>query len=175
MVDKQRIVRTLQGSWSQYTSTKWTQSNPALGQCSVTALVLQDRFGGGLLKTRIGDAWHFYNEIDGDVHDFTSQQFERPLRYSHLPATRDEALIDTSPEQYQHLGHAFTQNWSDRERGDSKVVTAVSRIALVGDYNVAVKAHQAIPRALALASEPNGRLCEWEWLHTSAIFDDPSK
>jgi CTP synthase (UTP-ammonia lyase) len=175
MLNKQRVLRTLQNSWSQQTSTKWTQRNPASGQCSVTALVVQDRFGGGLLKTRIGDAWHFYNEIDGDIHDFTSQQFERPPTYGHLPATRDEALIDTSPEQYQHLGDAFAQNWSGCEGGDSKVVTAVSRIALVGDYNAAVKAHQAIPQALTLASEPEGHLCEWEWLHTSAILDDPSK
>ena len=41
----------------------------------------QDRFGGGLLKTRVGDGWHFCNEIDSEVHDFTSQQFEQPLTY----------------------------------------------------------------------------------------------
>ncbi len=44
------------------------------------------------------------------------------------------------------------------------------RIALIGDYNPAVKAHQAIPLALALACEA----AESEWLHTAKILDDPS-
>ena len=49
------------------------------------------------------------------------------------------------------------------------------RVALVGDYSAAVKAHQAIPRALALAWDGAGRTCEWEWLHTATLPDDPSE
>ena len=47
------------------------------------------------------------------------------------------------------------------------------RIALIGDYNTAVKAHQGIPGALALAGEPGA--CTWEWLHTSTLHDEPSE
>jgi CTP synthase len=47
------------------------------------------------------------------------------------------------------------------------------RIALIGDYNPSVRAHQAIPRALALAVDA-GVDCQWEWLHTSALTGDPS-
>jgi CTP synthase (UTP-ammonia lyase) len=46
------------------------------------------------------------------------------------------------------------------------------RIALIGDYEPSVKAHQAIPRALALASGPDIN-CRWEWLHTSTLTGDP--
>ena len=49
------------------------------------------------------------------------------------------------------------------------------RIALIGDRNAAVKAHQAIPMALALACDAEGLACEWEWLHTAALLDDPSE
>lgn len=49
------------------------------------------------------------------------------------------------------------------------------RIGLIGDYNTAVKAHQAIPQALTLACETGGRVCEWEWLHTATLLDDPSE
>jgi CTP synthase (UTP-ammonia lyase) len=49
-----------------------------------------------------------------------------------------------------------------------------TRIALIGDYNSAVRAHQAIPRALALVREADDRECEWEWVHTSTLVDDPS-
>ena len=48
------------------------------------------------------------------------------------------------------------------------------RIALIGDYNAAVKAHQAIPRALALAGESLGHSCSSEWLHTGTLDEDPS-
>lgn len=47
------------------------------------------------------------------------------------------------------------------------------RIALIGDYNAAVKAHQAIPRALALAGESLGHGCACEWLHTGTLREDP--
>jgi CTP synthase (UTP-ammonia lyase) len=53
-------------------------------------------------------------------------------------------------------------------------VTAQPRIALIGDYDPAVKAHQGIPRALEIARE-GGHQCDWEWLHTSTLRDDPSE
>jgi CTP synthase (UTP-ammonia lyase) len=49
-----------------------------------------------------------------------------------------------------------------------------SRIALVGDYNVIHKAHQAIPIALTLASGRQGP-CEWGWVHTSTLGGDPAE
>ena len=52
--------------------------------------------------------------------------------------------------------------------------TTTPRIALIGDYNPAAKAHQGIPRALMLAGEGDHG-CEWEWLHTSTLLDDPSE
>jgi CTP synthase (UTP-ammonia lyase) len=45
------------------------------------------------------------------------------------------------------------------------------RIALIGDFNDAVKAHQGIPRSLALAAEHVGPV-EWEWVHTSRMVGD---
>lgn len=54
-------------------------------------------------------------------------------------------------------------------------MTTKTRIALIGDYNSAAKAHQGIPRALALACEAGERQCEWEWVHTSTLLEDPSE
>ena len=47
-------------------------------------------------------------------------------------------------------------------------------IALVGDYDPEAKAHQAIPLALALACEQREGPCEWTWVHTATLGDDPS-
>ena len=51
-------------------------------------------------------------------------------------------------------------------------VNAATRIALIGDYNADVVAHQAIPRALALASQSLGVLVEHEWVPTPEITDE---
>ena len=47
-----------------------------------------------------------------------------------------------------------------------------ARVALIGDYDPAVTAHRAIPRALALSGLSDDA---WEWVPTTAIGDDPAK
>ncbi|HEY3928528.1 MAG TPA: CTP synthase, partial [Candidatus Koribacter sp.] len=42
---------------------------------------------------------------------------------------------------------------------------------LLGDYNAAVIAHQAIPEALRLAGADLGVEVEWVWMHTSLLRD----
>ena len=37
-LDEVRVRRTLREAWSSCSSSKWTPQNPALGQCSPTAL-----------------------------------------------------------------------------------------------------------------------------------------
>jgi hypothetical protein len=97
------VEQQLRASWSIETASTWTRENPARGQCSVTALVVQDLLGGLILKTRVGPQWHFYNSIDGKRVDLTASQFESLILYDDVPATRGEAFEDTSPEQYRAL------------------------------------------------------------------------
>lgn len=54
----------------------WTPENKTLGQCSVTAFLAQDIFGGEVygLLTKNGDT-HCYNVADGYIFDLTSEQF----------------------------------------------------------------------------------------------------
>jgi CTP synthase (UTP-ammonia lyase) len=44
-------------------------------------------------------------------------------------------------------------------------------VALVGDYDPSVPAHQAIPLALQLAADHHHATLQWDWLHTSQIED----
>ena len=105
--EPQQVQARLARSWSSASSTRYTPENPALGQCSATALVVQKVFGGALLKTRVGEAWHGYNRIGGVAYDFTAAQFLSPLAYDDVPTTRDEALADTSERQLAVLAEAF--------------------------------------------------------------------
>jgi hypothetical protein len=80
-------------------------------------MVLQDAFGGDILKTRLPDGrWHFYNAVDGTRFDATDTQFAAPPAYDDLPATRAEALADTSHVQYRHLSNAWAKAWKRNQK-----------------------------------------------------------
>jgi hypothetical protein len=109
-LDPRALYDVLRCCWSQETGGKWLAANPARGQCSVTALVVQDLLGGDILKTDIDGAWHFYNRIAGRRWDLTISQFDRPIGYDDLPSSRDEALSDTSPKCYELLRRRVRQS-----------------------------------------------------------------
>lgn len=103
MSDFAALQSALERAWSIETSSRWLPDNPARGQCSVTALVVQDMLGGEIVKTDVDGAWHFYNLIDGERHDFSASQFPEAVSYADLPSGRDEAFSDTSYGQYRTL------------------------------------------------------------------------
>lgn len=102
-VKGKRIYEALMKSWSIETSTKWTIENPAKGQCGVTALVVQDIYGGKIKKTKVEEVWHFYNCIAGQRFDFTETQFNERLNYLDVESNQEEAFADTNEKQYSIL------------------------------------------------------------------------
>jgi len=66
-------------SWCKETAhkngqAKWKPNNPALGQCAVTALVVQDYFGGDIVYCMHKS--HYWNRLpDGTEIDLTRSQF----------------------------------------------------------------------------------------------------
>ncbi|HYE58613.1 MAG TPA: hypothetical protein VD948_08910 [Rhodothermales bacterium] len=66
-------------AWARDTSAsadEWTPANPARGQCAVTALVVQDVYGGDLLRAMVGGESHYFNRLPGGEEvDLTRQQF----------------------------------------------------------------------------------------------------
>ena len=74
--------------WDRETCTPrmrgdWTEENPTLGQCSITAFLVQDLLGGEVLGLPLGDGnYHCFNRVDGRLFDLTSAQFgEKQLDY----------------------------------------------------------------------------------------------
>ncbi|WP_244642462.1 hypothetical protein [Phyllobacterium sp. 628] len=97
------LYQALKSAWSTESSGSWSADNPAKGQCSVTSLVVQDLFGGSILKTKTHGGTHFYNVIDGVRWDLTVSQFDRPIPFEDRPAMREDAMADTSEQLYQAL------------------------------------------------------------------------
>ena len=97
------LEQLFQRCWSLKSSTLWSPDCPARGQCGVTALVVQDHFGGDILKTRVGEQWHFYNFIAGERWDITAGQFSTPPAYDDVCSSRTEAFADTTEAPYSYL------------------------------------------------------------------------
>jgi hypothetical protein len=55
--------------------SKWTKENPSTGQCLVTALLIQEQFGGEIYSCKVGNCSHFVNIIDERIVDKTAEQF----------------------------------------------------------------------------------------------------
>ena len=54
----------------------WSEQNKTLGQCSITAFLAQDLFGGEVKGVPLGDGnYHCFNVAGGCVFDLTSEQF----------------------------------------------------------------------------------------------------
>ena len=102
----------LSGLWSADTCAPrmradWTPENRTLGQCSITAFLMQDIYGGKVLGVPLGDGYyHCFNEAGGCVFDLTSEQFgDRGLDYSSCPEQSREVHFARAEkkERYEKL------------------------------------------------------------------------
>lgn len=82
-MDIETLQHALLNSWKKDTcyppmEKNWSSKNPAYGQCYVTALIVQDYFGGKILKTKFKDGTgHFWNLINEEEVDLTRSQFDK--------------------------------------------------------------------------------------------------
>ena len=65
----------------------WSPENKTLGQCSITAFLMQDIFGGKVCGVPLGDGnYHCFNVVGDCVFDLTSEQFgAQKLDYGNCP------------------------------------------------------------------------------------------
>ena len=81
---------------------QWSPEDRTLGQCSITAFLAQDIFGGrvfGILRP--GGNFHCYNVVSGRAFDLTSEQFsdctldytENPEQFRELHFAADEKRL----------------------------------------------------------------------------------
>lgn len=65
----------------------WTPENRTLGQCSITAFLMQDLYGGKVYGVPLEDgSFHCFNVVGDCVFDLTSEQFGAvKLSYENCP------------------------------------------------------------------------------------------
>jgi hypothetical protein len=103
------LVKAIAESWRRETSDdprRWSFDNPALGQCAVTALIVQDFFGGDLLCANINLTRHYWNRLPNRCElDLTKGQFkEVAISGAPIESTRQYVLsFSTTRRNYKRL------------------------------------------------------------------------
>jgi len=71
---------------------RWSENNRTVGQCTITAFLMQDIYGGKVLGVPLPDGNHHCFNVVGDrVFDLTSEQFDERFDYRDRPEqTREE-------------------------------------------------------------------------------------
>ncbi|MCM1577407.1 MAG: hypothetical protein NC078_01240 [Ruminococcus sp.] len=89
--------------------SEWSEDNRTKGQCSVTAFLARDIFGGTVRGIPFGDGnVHCYNDLDGFVFDLTNEQFgdkAKSLCYEDNPPQEKEKHFakEEKRERYELL------------------------------------------------------------------------
>lgn len=110
--DPRHLYDILSGIWCSRTCAprmrdRWSEDNKTLGQCSITAFLAQDIFGGKVYGIpRDGGNFHCYNVIGDSVFDLTSEQFgDEKLCYKNNPEQFREVHFakEEKKERYEYL------------------------------------------------------------------------
>ena len=94
------VAQAVGRAWSRETSADpahWSAINPAWGQCAVTALVIQDMFGGELQRCVFQGMTHYWNRLpDGTNVDLTVCQFPQTVEKSGCEVVSREQVLSYS-------------------------------------------------------------------------------
>ena len=106
------LYDALSNIWCEYTCAPslrnvWSEENKTAGQCSITAFLVQDIFGGEVYAINLEDgARHCFNKVGDCIFDLTSEQFGgKELDYSkcELQSREDHFARQEKYERYLYL------------------------------------------------------------------------
>jgi len=101
------LQAAIEEAWARETSAdgeNWSEQNPAWGQCAVTALIVQDKLGGELLRTTVGQISHYFNRLaDGNELDLTRKQFGVGAELGEV-TVRERKYVLSFPDTRQRYG-----------------------------------------------------------------------
>lgn len=107
-----QLYDALSDIWCEYTCAprlreKWSRENRTAGQCSITAFLAQDIFGGKVYGIPLpGGNYHCYNVVGDCVFDLTSEQFPgEVLNYENNPEQfrEDHFAREEKRQRYEYL------------------------------------------------------------------------
>lgn len=83
---------------------EWNESNKYLGMCAITALIVNDYFGGTIGKIYVNGISHYFNIINNKIIDLTKKQFNFNIDYSKYQLVdRKDLLTEDTKNRYNIL------------------------------------------------------------------------
>ncbi len=120
---------------------EWTKENKTLGQCSITAFLAQDIFGGKVYGIeREGGNFHCYNVVGDCVFDLTSEQFGD-----------EELSYEDNPEQQREVHFAKEEKHERYKYLKAELEKKLNKIKLLSFVDAAAKGSIEAAEKLALA------------------------
>ena len=112
------LKQLLYYSWEKETCSpglknEWNKENPSLGQCAITSLIVNDFFGGKIMRCMASSGSHYYNSIEDELIDLTVEQFlgEIPNYDNGEERTREYLLSnEDTKNRYKQLLYNLKQS-----------------------------------------------------------------
>lgn len=101
------LEKAVKKAWTKDTCyppdrNNWTKEKPEIGQCAVTALIVQDEFHGDIVYNSQFD--HYYNILpSGKKMDLTKGQFSSKITGPAVVVNRDEILYSPNAQKFKTL------------------------------------------------------------------------
>lgn len=109
---------------------KWCEENRTLGQCAITALVLNDFLGGKIMRCESETGSHYYNLINDQIVDLTVSQFNNLPNYQISTERSREYLLsnEDTKNRYKLLLERVKENFLKYGKKEYKLWKENSKI-----------------------------------------------
>lgn len=157
------LKKVIEKSWSKETCypnirDTWNESNPSIGQCAITVLIVNDFLGGKIMRTMCNGVSHYYNLVNGKVIDLTKDQFEGEIPNYEIGEERSREYLLSSPDttnRYKILLEKVKDNFNkigtkEYKLIDSKNKEVISKVpgTLGGNKRLKIYGRLDCPSAL---------------------------
>jgi len=119
-INLDELYSAIRRAWTRESSADpehWSDTNPAWGQCAVTALIVQDHFGGTFLRTKVRGISHYWNLLGNDTEiDLTKEQFGEDFEPGEIES-RSRSWILSFPDTETRYNLLRAEALKDLERG----------------------------------------------------------
>ena len=111
---KEEVIDIIKRSWTKDTCypgciKDWSKDNPSLGQCAVTSLIVNDFFGGKIMRCMCNGISHYYNVVNNEIIDLTVGQFNGEIpNYEEGEERPRDYLLSNSDTRVRYILLLYT-------------------------------------------------------------------
>ena len=143
----ENLKQSLKNIWSKETCSpslkdNWNKNNSSLGQCAITSLLVNDLYGGKIMRCMTNCGSHYYNLINDKIIDLTVEQFlgEIPKYELGEERTREYLLSNEDTKNRYLILKSKLENKSNEYIEEDKISCAISFYLLATKLKYKIRA-----------------------------------